>query len=99
MIPIVWTRQALEDVDAIQRFIARDSIRYADLIASRIMRAVDRLAEFPQSGRVVPELRKGEIREVIYERYRLVYRIKPTVIQVLTVFHGARSFPSDIPRP
>jgi toxin ParE1/3/4 len=36
---------------------------------------VDRLQEFPTSGRIVPEYRNEIIREIIFRAYRIVYRI------------------------
>jgi hypothetical protein len=51
---IVWTFQAIEDVEAIRTYIARDSPHYASLMAERIVESVERLKEFPRSGRVVP---------------------------------------------
>lgn len=92
MTPIVWTPQAIGDVEGIKAYIARDSARYAALIAERIVEAVDRLAAFPLSGRVVPELQREEIREVIYGNYRIVYRLTQSAIQILTVFHASRVF-------
>ena len=61
MTSIVWTRQAVDDVEAIRTFIARDSARYGALVAEQLVEAVDRLMEFPLSSRVVPELRQDAI--------------------------------------
>ncbi|CAI4030060.1 hypothetical protein DNFV4_00484 [Nitrospira tepida] len=63
---IVWTRRAVADVQAIKQFIARDSPHAAQLVAERIVAAVERLAVFPQSGRIVPEMADPVIREVIH---------------------------------
>jgi len=52
---IVWSPQSLRDLDAIHEYIAKDSERYADLTVSRIFVAVERLLQFPHSGRMVPE--------------------------------------------
>lgn len=52
---IVWTLQAIEDVEAIRVYVARDSVRYAALLVERILAAIERLETFPLSGRVVPE--------------------------------------------
>jgi toxin ParE1/3/4 len=52
----------------------------------------------PYSGRKVPELDRDDIREVLPGNYRIVYRIYPKFIDVLTVFEGHRLFPSlEIP--
>ena len=92
MISIVWTDQAVEDVEAIRSFIARDSVRYAALVVEQIVDVVDRLERFPFSGRVVPELQDQTIREVILSNYRIVYRVTADIVQILTVFHASRQF-------
>lgn len=90
MTPVIWAPQAIEDVEAIRTYVARDSAHYADLLVERIVVAVGRLETFPRSGRVVPEVGDESLREVVYENYRIVYRVKPEVVEILTVFHGAR---------
>jgi len=87
---IIWAPQAIEDIEAIRVFVACDSAHYADLLVERIVEAVGRLETFPHSGRVVPEVGDESLREVLYGNYRIVYRVKPDAIEVLTVFHGAR---------
>lgn len=51
---IVWSPQSLRDLDAIHAYIARDSRRYADLTLARILAAIERLVEFSDSGRMIP---------------------------------------------
>jgi toxin ParE1/3/4 len=64
---------------------------YAAVTVRRLLRAVDRLQEFPHSGRAVPEFNDPEVREVVMRPYRIVYRIvSATEIHVLTVHHGSR---------
>ena len=46
------------------------------------------LAQFPRRGRRVPELDRPEYRELIYGRYRVVYRVDAQQVVVLTVRHG-----------
>jgi plasmid stabilization system protein ParE len=87
---VIWTRGAVEDVEAVKAYVARDSVRYATLLAERIVAAVDRLELFPESGRVVPEVGDESLREVIYGSYRIVYRIKAESVEVVTVHHAAR---------
>jgi toxin ParE1/3/4 len=52
------------------------------------------LQRFPASGRVVPERGEQTIREVLVGNYRVVYRFTHDTAEVLTVFHGARLFPT-----
>lgn len=87
---VVWTRQAVEDVEAIKAYVARDSQRYALLLAERLVVAIERVGLFPESGRVVPEVGDAALREVVYGNYRIVYRVLPEAVEVVTVHHGAR---------
>ena len=98
MIQVVWTDQALADLVSIRDYIARDAPGYADVVVDRIFESVERLADFPLSGRVVPELQDESIREVILGAYRIVYRIRVSTAEIATVFHSARLFDrSSIP--
>jgi len=90
--PVVWTPQAISDVEAIRTYIGRDSARYAALVAEQLVEAVERLVAFPLSGRVVPELQQEAIREVVHGNYRIVYRVIRNEVQILTVFHASRLF-------
>jgi plasmid stabilization system protein ParE len=60
-----WTPQAGDDLQAVYDFIARDSPYYAQLTIEEILGAVDRLVQFPLMGRVVPEHRRDDLRELI----------------------------------
>jgi toxin ParE1/3/4 len=93
--PVIWAPQAIQDVEAIRAYVARDSARYADLVVERIVAAVERLKDNPRSGRVVPELGDESIREVIHGSYRIVYRLRNDLVEIATVFHGARLFRLD----
>ncbi len=48
------------------------------------------LALFPESGRVVPEYDRRDLRELLFQNYRIVYRIKGNQVQIAAVVHGAR---------
>ena len=90
MAQVRWTPQAADDLDASAEFIARDSPHFAGLFVADILQTVDRLADFPESGRIVPEIGDRSIREVIFGSYRIIYRRRNEVVEVLAVHHGAR---------
>jgi toxin ParE1/3/4 len=92
---IVWSPQAIRDVESIRAFIAQDSPAYAELIAERLVFAVERLQEFPESGRIVPERQNPAIREVIVPPYRIVYRLRGRFVEIATVFRSSRQFPKS----
>jgi len=91
-----WTTQAVEDVEAIRKFIANDSDAYADLVVARLLESVERLERFPRSGRVVPELSDPHLREIIEPPYRIVYRFLEETVEVLTVFRASRLLPPGV---
>lgn len=45
---------------------------------------------FPKAGRVVPEYNQENIRERIFQNYRIVYRLKPEMIEIVAVVHSVR---------
>ena len=90
MAQVRWTLQALDDLEAICLFVARDAPRVAAVFADRAFRATDRLVQHPRLGRIVPELEIEAIREIILGNYRIIYRIREEEVQVVTVHHGAR---------
>jgi toxin ParE1/3/4 len=90
MAAVVWTASALDDLDAICGAIARETPRYAGVLATRIFRAVEQLEDLPRAGRVVPELGRADVREVFVQSYRVIYRVAEDSVQILGVRHGAR---------
>ena len=90
MAQVRWTPQAADDLEAICLFIVRDAPQVAAAFAGRILAATDRLTEYPRLGRSVPELRSEDLREIIVGSFRVIYRIRNDVAQVLTIHHGAR---------
>jgi toxin ParE1/3/4 len=98
MAEIRWAHQAAADLEAIAEFISVDSPQYAQLFALDVLNAIERLASFPRSGRIVPELGNAAIREIVLGNYRIVYRLRKDIVEILTVYHGARLLdPSDLP--
>jgi addiction module RelE/StbE family toxin len=96
VIEVRWTEQAVEDLASIRSFIERDSTRYGRIVAERIFEATDRLEVFPRSGRVVPELGRESLREIVLGDYRIVYRLESEAAIILTVFHSSRLFPQSL---
>lgn len=81
---IVWSPLALERVEDIAKYIAEDKLSAAVEWVEGIFETVERLADFPESGRIVPEVGGRRIREVIFGTYRIIYSVRDQ-IDVLTV--------------
>lgn len=74
MTPVSWTPQAGDDLGAIFAYIVQDSEQYAWLTVRALISAAGRLHQFPEMGRMVPELNRTDIREVLWRSYRVVYQ-------------------------
>jgi toxin ParE1/3/4 len=81
---LVWTTTALERLDEIAQQIAADD-------PNRARSFVEGLATFPEMGRVVPELGKPHIRELLFASYRIVYGIRGRQISIRTIRHVRQS--------
>ncbi|WP_017739302.1 type II toxin-antitoxin system mRNA interferase toxin, RelE/StbE family [Pseudomonas sp. CBZ-4] len=91
-----WSPWALKDRDAIFDFIEQDNPRAAIEIDIRIEDQTQRLAHFPESGRVG---RCAGTRELVIGRtpYIAAYRIHDNRVRILRVLHEAQSWPEDLP--
>jgi addiction module RelE/StbE family toxin len=96
---IVWTDPAVEDLRELHAYIARDSEMYAGGFVERIILAAERLVAHPKLGRIVSETTDESIRELIFQRYRIIYRIDNDTIELLSVIHGARELGELKPAP
>jgi plasmid stabilization system protein ParE len=90
---------AVDDLRNIHGYIAKDSEGYARTFVEKIILSVDKLADFPRLGRMVPEADQEAIRELLYHNYRIIYRITNELIEILTVVHGRRDSGSFKPAP
>lgn len=91
-----WSRRAEADLEAIHDHIADDDPVAAARWIERILDRAAKTAMLPFAGRMVPELGRDDLREALLRSYRIVYRIRPEEVHVLTVFEGHRLFPPDV---
>jgi len=91
-----WTERASKDAIAIYDYIAERSEIYAESVYLRILARPSQLEKYPESGSIVPEYSRADIRELFVHSFRLVYRVVDTEIRILTVIHGRRQLPSDV---
>src|SRR6266487_6403939 len=58
-----WSPEAIEDIEVIASYIERDSPWYAKAVASKIVETAETIPDFPEIGRIVPEIGNSLIRE------------------------------------
>ena len=90
MAEVRWSLTAASDLETIEDWIAQDSPLYAVAFIDRLVSAAEKLRQFPEAGRIVPEFARQDLREVIYRSYRVVYLLQAGEVTVLRVVHGAR---------
>ncbi|MBL0105043.1 MAG: type II toxin-antitoxin system RelE/ParE family toxin [Bacteroidetes bacterium] len=91
MAKVSWTRRSLKDLEAIHEYIALDSKFYAHRFVNRIVSRVDQLIDFPESGRIVPEMEDSSIRELIEGNFRIFYKFQKGAIVILRIHNSAQS--------
>jgi plasmid stabilization system protein ParE len=87
---IVWSPQAMADIEAIADYIEKDSLFYARAVVAKVVAMTRHLAQFPFSGRVVPEIQAPAFREVFAFSYRVIYRVEEDVVMIVAIVHGKR---------
>ena len=88
---LIWTESALEDAQNIKQFISRNSPIYAEYYIDRLIQEVEKLRGFPKMGRIVPEMSSNDLRELIFDNYRIIYLVEKKKVVVVKVIHGRRN--------
>lgn len=87
---IRWSARARSDIREVQKYIAKDSPYYARQFIGKIFGAIEKLIDHPKIGRQVPEAERDDVRELIFQGYRIIYAIKRDSVYIVTVVHGSR---------
>lgn len=91
---VVWTKNAQFDLESIIEYIKIDSLDIAKKIFFEIKKECSNLYYSPQRKRVVPELQQigiSKYREIIHERWRIIFKIDNTKVYILLVVDARRN--------
>ena len=77
----------------IHTYIGQSSPEYALRVVDRLTRRSQQIAQFPESGRIVPEADLPQIREVMEGPYRIMYYITSDQVDIIAVIHGSQQTP------
>ena len=91
---VIWTKNAELDLELIIEYIKINSISTAKKIFFEIKQESNKLHTLPERKRVVPEFQKIGIvkyREIIYKRWRIIYKIDDEKVYVLIVIDSSRN--------
>ncbi len=64
--------EALSDLERIVSYIALGNPESAERMGNQLLDAALSLGTLPQRGRVVPEFRRPDLREIIFRSYRVI---------------------------
>ena len=88
---ISFAVSAVEDLEAIRAWYMDGQIpEVGERLLAEILSAVERLADFPESGRIVPEFGIIHLREIIHPPFRIVYRLGQRQVRVVRVWRSER---------
>lgn len=90
MAEIIWTEPALQELEAIAEYIALDNPAAASHLVREIFAKTERLEDFPQSGRIPPELPESVYRELVIPPCRIFYRDEEQRVLILYVMREER---------
>lgn len=90
---VVWTPEAISRLDDIDAHIALDSPTHAKEMIARLLARSRQLETAALSGREVPEYRRDDIRELLERPYRIIYRVTPDRVTILSVMHYRQLLP------
>jgi len=93
-VKIFWSPLAVERLENIFEYISKDDSTAAQKMVERIFKKVESLSKYPERGRKVPEANREEIREVFESEYRIIYRIEPKRIFILSIRNFKQLLPN-----
>jgi toxin ParE1/3/4 len=94
-VKVIWSPLAIERVVEIADWIAASRPQAASELVEGLFMAVERLTEFPEIGRQVPDFERPDLREIVYRRYRIIYRVRSDRVEILTVRHSLQDLEDD----
>ena len=87
---IIWSPLAMERVAEFGEYIAQDNPKAVAEWVEGVIEEVERLRDYPEQGRIVPEVKRPQVREIFFKGHRIVYRLESRHIFILTVRHTRR---------
>ncbi|MCF8881479.1 type II toxin-antitoxin system RelE/ParE family toxin [Erythrobacter sp. SN021] len=91
MLRLVWSAEALDDLDTIADYIGEHNPAAADRLIGRINEVAAHLVKFPKMHRVGRNT--GTREAIISPNYLLIYRATSTDVEVLSVVHARQKYP------
>ena len=98
MADINWSAESRRDLHAIAEYFETSSPEYSKYIVQSIYNSISELKNFPELGRMVPELENEIFRERIVDGYRIIYLFQENAIEILTIVHSRQDLIKHLKR-
>jgi toxin ParE1/3/4 len=95
-VKVHFTDAALQQLDGIYGYIAKDSTKYAKRVVDQIIEKAQRISVMPRAAAIVPEYANPDVREIFHHSYRIVYRLVSDRIDVVAIVHGSKPLPLSV---
>lgn len=93
-----WPERARSQVAEIFGYIARERPDAAERLVESFLGRTGLLAEFPEQNPVWGGENRPDLRSIVHENHRIVYRVRPDEVAILSVRHtrqGAEANPGE----
>ena len=88
---ITFAVSAVKDLEEIRAWYADQQVPdVGERLLGEVFSHVERLADFPESGRIVPEFDIAHLREIIHPPFRIVYRVDKIRVRIVRVWRSER---------
>ncbi len=93
MAQVIWTETARSDLAGISDYLDGYSAFFASATIARFFERTDQLVNFPEMGRIIPEIGLPEFRELLEKNYRIMYELLDAdIILIQRVIHQSQDF-------
>jgi len=88
---ITFAASAVNDLETIRDWYIEQQVPdVGEKLLREIIAQVERLTNFPESGRIVPEFQIMNLREIIFPPFRIVYRLDKNRARIVRVWRSER---------
>jgi len=88
---ITFAVSAVKDLEGIRQWYEDQHVPdVGERLLREVVDQVERLADFPKSGRIVPEFGVTQLREIIHPPFRIVYRLDDDRVRIVRVWRSER---------
>jgi toxin ParE1/3/4 len=87
-----FLKAAMRDMQEIKYYISKDNPAAAKRLLQKIRKKTKQLVQYPFSGRIIPETNETHLRELIIDKYRIMYQISNHYINVFAIYESHREY-------